>query len=1128
MATDPRSDAVAKQYQNWQYPEPIHDLNAWLVNNWQWFDPKHAHRLFWPDRDYQPNLDILVAGCGTSQAAVIAYTNPDARVVAVDVSEPSLDHHRQLKRKHGLNNLELHCLPLEEVPTLQRDFDLVISTGVLHHLADPKRGLQALAECLRPDGVAAIMVYASYGRIGVDMLKAVFADLGLRQDEASLAVLKAAIASLPPDHPLNSYLALAPDLQFDAGLIDTFLHGRDRTYTVADCLDLVNSAGLVFQDWFIKSPYYPDPDRADPFSAALAGLPIDRQWAVMERINHRNGCHFFTACRPERPVDRYRVDFTSGQWLNWVPEFRYRCALQGKELSRPGWTTTLGPQHLAWISLVDGRRQIREIVSAVADMHALAGVKQVDLENLARATFEQLWQRDVLAMRLVERAPEAAPHASTNKSRNRPSICLNMIVRNESHIIRELIDSVARYIDTWVIVDTGSDDGTPDLIRGLLAERGIPGELHHRPWRDFGHNRSEALALAQGHADYIWVMDADDTIVGSVDFSRLTADAYSMRFQDSSTYWRRQLFRDGVPWRYEGVLHEAAVCDQPVTDARLEGHYHIHSRRLGARNQDPLKYARDAAILQAEVDRNPANTRAVFYLAQSCRDANDLASARHWYERRASMGGWEEEVYCSLFEVAKAMDGLGEPWPAVQDAYLRAWEYRPTRAEPLHAIACRNRSDGRYLVGLLFAQQASAIPCPSDDALFVNTSVYEWRALDELAVCASWLGLWEQTIQRCEQILSRDDIPSEDRQRIEANRTLALQRLGTDKTLPLSSMSHHQVRSALVRRLMRRTVASGQITLPAVPALLDEYLGLCEQTFAALGVDFSDDQRLQLRDVMARQLAVAWAESPRSEIAIHYQCPVGLTLSYEVKPQWSPLSAAYDNWVATRQPPYFGTLPDAKVWALAQQVASPENCTVLDLGAGTGRNALALARRGHPVDAVELSDQFATILRAEATKESLPVRVIHADLFSAVADLRSDYGLIIASEVVSDFRSPRQLKRFLEMAAAHLRMGGHLLFNIFLARPEYEPDAAAKELGQQLYTSIFTYVELEAASAGLPLQLISDEAVLHYEKQNLPQGTWPPTGWYAEWVSGLDVFDVPSDASPIEMRWIVFERRSAA
>lgn len=355
-----------------------------------------------------------------------------------------------------------------------------------------------------------------------------------------------------------------------------------------------------------------------------------------------------------------------------------------------------------------------------------------------------------------------------------PSICLNMIVRNEAHIVHEVLDTVAPYISYWVIVDTGSDDGTQDVIRKHMESLGIPGELHERPWRDFGHNRSEALDLAHGHADYIWVIDADDLLVGTPDFSGLTADCYHIYYGLDVTYWRRQIFRDGLPWRYEGVLHEYATCDEPFSEERLEGDYHVQSRRLGGRSMDPQKYARDAELLLAEVERNPDDPRSVFYLARSYFDARDFANARKWYARRAEMGYWEEEVYYSLMQLADSMLNLDEPWPEVQDAYLRAWEYRPARAEPLYAIANRYRREQRYCLGYLFAERAAQIPHPPDDILFVNAEVYAWRAVDEQAVCASWIDKHAEAFALCRRLLARTDIPEEDRQRIAANRDISV------------------------------------------------------------------------------------------------------------------------------------------------------------------------------------------------------------------------------------------------------------------------------------------------------------------------------------------------------------------
>ena len=406
MTDSPRADVVAQQYEKWQYPEPIQNLETWLSNNWQWFDPSHAHRILWPDRPLQPDLDILIAGCGTNQAAVFAYTNRASRVVAIDVSQPSLDHSKYLKDKYALKNLELHLLPIEEAPSLNKDFDLVISTGVLHHMAEPKVGMKALADVLRPDGVAAIMLYARYGRAGVEMMQAIFREMGLHQDEDSLRMVKSAIASLASSHPVTSYISIAPDLAFDAGMVDTFLHGRDRSYTVDDCLDLVSSAGLEFQDWFLKTSYYP-PTLTEPgneFYAAINQLPDAKKWSLMERIKTLNACHFFLATHADRPKESYRIDFAASNALDYVPLMRLRCGVSGQEIFRPGWRIRLDPTHLAFAQHVDGERSIRDIAQRVAQSGVLAAADQAELEYIGLELFEVLWRMDFIAIDLTAAA----------------------------------------------------------------------------------------------------------------------------------------------------------------------------------------------------------------------------------------------------------------------------------------------------------------------------------------------------------------------------------------------------------------------------------------------------------------------------------------------------------------------------------------------------------------------------------------------------------------------------------------------------------------------------------------------------------------------------------------------------
>jgi SAM-dependent methyltransferase len=329
---------------------------------------------------------------------------------------------------------------------------------------------------------------------------------------------------------------------------------------------------------------------------------------------------------------------------------------------------------------------------------------------------------------------------------------------------------------------------------------------------------------------------------------------------------------------------------------------------------------------------------------------------------------------------------------------------------------------------------------------------------------------------------------------------------------------------ALTRSLHRSAVLQGSITVPAVPALLDEYVSMCIDTFSAVGVKFDEAQRAHLRGALESQLDIAFAASARSEIVITYDAPFGHVVNYHVSSRWASVATTYDRWVATREPPYFGVEPDARVMAVSSEAADPATCPVLDVGAGVGRNALALARRGHPVDALEMSGEFAQLLRAEAGKQSLSIRVLERDVFTARDHLPRDYQLIVVSEVVSDFRSTEELRAVFELAATCLRPGGHLVVNAFLARDDYQPDDAARQLGQQTYSAIFTRAEMAAATAGLPLELCDETDVLAYEREHLPSEAWPPTSWYEGWVSGRDVLPVEGEPAPIALTWLVYRK----
>jgi glycosyltransferase involved in cell wall biosynthesis len=357
------------------------------------------------------------------------------------------------------------------------------------------------------------------------------------------------------------------------------------------------------------------------------------------------------------------------------------------------------------------------------------------------------------------------------------SVCLAMIVKNEAHVLARCLASLKPLIDAWVIVDTGSTDGTQDVARAALA--GVPGEVHERPWVDFAHNRNEALALARAKADYLLVMDADDLLEVPIGYRlpALTADAYRVRIEyQGTTYHRIQLFRANIDYRYVGVLHEVLISDGPRTEETLVGLV-CRITTAGARSRNPHKFKEDAAVLEAALQKEPDNARYAFYLGQSYRDAEELERARAAYERRAKMPGFEEETWYAMLEVSKLSVRLGRSDDEIVGAYLRAFERRPTRAESMCYLAMALRERGRPAAAYPFARAAADTPYPSD-ILFVDESVYAWRALDELVVAAYWSGRYREGALAAERLLASGKLPPAHRARVEKNLAFCREKLG--------------------------------------------------------------------------------------------------------------------------------------------------------------------------------------------------------------------------------------------------------------------------------------------------------------------------------------------------------------
>ena len=347
---------------------------------------------------------------------------------------------------------------------------------------------------------------------------------------------------------------------------------------------------------------------------------------------------------------------------------------------------------------------------------------------------------------------------------------LCMIVKDEAHVIARCLGSVRPFVTHWVVVDTGSTDGTQELVRELLA--GIPGMVVEQPWVDFGTNRSRALAAARPHAAYTLMIDADETfeVPGNFRWPELTTDSVQLRHRSgNTTYWRKTIFANRLAWGYVGVLHEYPEAVGEESTARLAEPevvgFYDGGRSLGLSTAD--KYARDARVLAEAVRVEPDNTRYQYYLARSYRDSNQDELAEAAFRRRAEMGGgFVEEIADSLLEVARYAERRAASFHAILAAYLTAWESRPSRAEPLAALARYCRREERWALGRMFAAHSLAIPLPDDD-LWIDQEVYEWRRLDEFAVCSSWTGHWAESATACELLLAGDALPADERSRVE-------------------------------------------------------------------------------------------------------------------------------------------------------------------------------------------------------------------------------------------------------------------------------------------------------------------------------------------------------------------------
>ena len=385
-------------YERMPYPAPLASLDE---HRELYRDPERRRALFHlicPTERPRAGQEILIAGCGTSQAARYALREPDARITAIDISKTSLTHTLQLQEKYKLDNLILRQLSIFDVQQLGQQFDHIVCTGVLHHLADPDAGLQSLRNVLKQDGVMQIMVYASYGRAGIYMMREYCHLLGVTPSTQELQALGTTLNCLPEDHPLSHLIQKVTDFQHPDALADAFLHPQDRAYTVPQIYEWLDRCSMSFGRWTEQAPYLPQCGTLarTPHSQRLRELPESSQHAAAELLRGTITQHSFVAYRNDRPAESQPIHFTGEHWRKYIP-IRLPWTICVRDRVPPGSVAVLinrahkhpdlflpisGAQYRLFNEM-DGKRTLGEIVRN-------AGRE----ERRAVEFFQQLWQYD--------------------------------------------------------------------------------------------------------------------------------------------------------------------------------------------------------------------------------------------------------------------------------------------------------------------------------------------------------------------------------------------------------------------------------------------------------------------------------------------------------------------------------------------------------------------------------------------------------------------------------------------------------------------------------------------------------------------------------------------------------------
>lgn len=382
-------------------------------------------------------------------------------------------------------------------------------------------------------------------------------------------------------------------------------------------------------------------------------------------------------------------------------------------------------------------------------------------------------------------------------------LILTQIMKNESHVAHRMLDSIKSIVDGICVIDTGSTDGSIEIVKKWGEDNGIETYVFERPFDNFENCRNESFQRARemflgkndGHTYYNFWLDFDETIEIDPKFNKqkLDKDLYMFNtYINTMKYTRNELCRLDKPFKFYGPVHEFIICDDKnITSGICEG-ITVRVKMDGGSWKENIsdKYLSHAHILEKYINKSRKDPRWIFYTAQSYHDSSCVQdnkeeneerlrrSMKYYKERVSRPDGYPEEIFYAQYRIGTIMRSLEEPWSLTLNELLKAYNFDVLRGESIKTIIDYYLTVGEWHNAYLFSSFGKKNyhdknPYPQR-LLFVDETLYVWKFLEAHSAASFYTGRKDEAKQTYQEMIKiskekPEHFTPEDLQKIQLN-----------------------------------------------------------------------------------------------------------------------------------------------------------------------------------------------------------------------------------------------------------------------------------------------------------------------------------------------------------------------